>query len=68
MPSCSLARAEALDARCPSGFKVEKWESDLENIKNEVLGLHDDRDVYRTVGKIVKENGDLPPFCSQSGR
>jgi hypothetical protein len=41
--------------------KVEKWESDLESIKNEVLGLHHNRDVYRTVGKIVEENGDLPP-------
>jgi hypothetical protein len=41
--------------------KVEKWERDLENIKNAVLGLHHNRNVYRTVGKIVDDNGTLPP-------
>jgi HEPN superfamily AbiU2-like protein len=41
--------------------KVEKWERDLEAIKNEVLGLHHNRDVYRTVGRIVDEHGGLPP-------
>jgi hypothetical protein len=41
--------------------KIEKWERDLETIKNEVLGLHHNRDVYRTVGQIVDEHGQLPP-------
>lgn len=40
--------------------KIEKWERDLETIKNEVIGLHHNRDVYRTVGRIVDEHGHLP--------
>jgi hypothetical protein len=41
--------------------KVEKWEKDLDTIKDEVIGLHHNRDVYRTVGRIVDEHGGLPP-------
>jgi hypothetical protein len=41
--------------------KIEKWERDLEVVENEVLGLHHNRDVYRTVGRIVDEHGHLPP-------
>jgi hypothetical protein len=48
-------------ARIRRDSKVEKWHEDLETIKNEVLGLHHNRDVYRTVGRIVDEHGDLPP-------
>jgi AbiU2 len=48
-------------ARVRRDSKVEKWERDLETIKNEVLGLHHNRDVYRTVGRIVDEYGQLPP-------
>jgi AbiU2 len=48
-------------ARVRRDSKVEKWERDLETIKNEVLGLHHNRDVYRTVGQIVDEHGQLPP-------
>jgi AbiU2 len=48
-------------ARVGRDSKVEKWERDLAAIKNEVLGLHHNRDVYRTVGQIVEEHGQLPP-------
>jgi hypothetical protein len=54
----ALSSAPAVAVKPDS--KVEKWTRDLERIKNEVLGMHHARNVYRTVGRIVDEHGQLP--------
>jgi hypothetical protein len=41
--------------------KVERWRRDLDVVKDDVLGMHHRRDVYRTVARIVDDHGNLPP-------
>jgi AbiU2 len=42
--------------------RVRKWKRWIENeIRAEVLGMNNQRAIYEEVGRIVKENGELPP-------
>jgi hypothetical protein len=40
---------------------VQRWQEDVSRISYEVIEMHHNRNVYRTVTQIAVDNGGLPP-------